>query len=435
MLAGTQMRRWVTSKICWRLHTCTMERSLSTLLRTLTTLRWLAVFGQAATIVVVVGLLGVALNAAAMWAGVGLLAAFNILAVWRIRRIDAPSHAEVLIHIGVDVAVLAWLIAWSGGVTNPFTSLFLLPIAFASLALSARWIYSVTAMCCVGYALSVVFGQSLPHMHGVTNGFDLHLWGMAANFVISALVLLIFFARMSDLLRRREQELSLLRERFTRNEGIVALATHAASVAHELNTPLATMTLMLDDLIEDDSSPAVRDDHETLRALIDVCRDRVRELAAPAEEGAGETESARVDIETVIARWQLVRPAIKLVRGGQIDSSTRVVAAVGHLLLALLNNAADAGEAVGMSQVDLKLEVHGQSLHGEIRDYGAGFGAAEPFLPSRMFVSNKPGGLGVGLALSHATVERLNGELSVQKTDGAGVRVCFELPLANGTGP
>ena len=412
-----------------------MERSLSTLLRTLTTLRWLAVIGQSVTIAVVVSLLGVALNATALWAGVALLAAFNVLAVWRIRRIEEPSHAEVLIHIGIDVAVLAWLIVWSGGVTNPFTSLFLLPIAFASLALPVRWIYAVAVMCCIGYALSVVFGQPLPHIHGMADGFDLHLWGMAANFLISAIVLLIFFSRMSDLLRRREHELSLLRERFTRNEGIVALATHAASVAHELNTPLATMTLMLDDLIEDDSSPVVREDHETLRALIDVCRDRVRELAAPAEVGAGESESARVEIGTIIARWQLVRPAIKLVRSGRIDSSTRVVAAVGHLLLALLNNAADAGEAAGMSQVDLKLEVHGHVLHGEIRDYGAGFGEAEPFLPSRMFASSKPGGLGVGLALSHATVERLNGELSVQKTDGPGVRVCFELPLANGKSP
>ena len=76
-----------------------------------------------------------------------------------------------------------------------------------------------------------------------------------------------------------------------------------------------------------------------------------------------------------------------------------------------------------------------RSLHGEIRDYGAGFGLAQPFLPSRMFASSKPDGLGVGLVLSHATVERLNGELSVQKTDGPGVRVCFELPLANGMRP
>ena len=406
-----------------------MERSTTTLLGTLTTLRWLAVIGQSATIAVVIEFLGLALNATALWSGVAVLAVFNLIAIWRIGHRDDPPHAEVLLHIGVDVAVLAWLIAWSGGVANPFTSLFLLPIAFASLALPVRWIHAVTAMCFAGYGLSVVFGHALPHWHGSASGFDLHLWGMAANFIVSALVLLIFFARMSELLRRREHELSMLRERFARNEGIVALATHAASVAHELNTPLATMTLMLDDLIEEGANPDLCDDHRTLRALIDVCRDRVRELAAPAEAGAAKSDASRIDIATIIERWQLVRPVISLARSGGADGSTPIDAAVGHLLQALLNNAADAGDAVGIPKVDLKLDIRDQVLHGEIRDYGAGFAEAEPFLPSRMFASSKPDGLGVGLALSHATVERLNGELSMQKTDGPGVRICFRLPL------
>ena len=60
-------------------------------------------------------------------------------------------------------------------------------------------------------------------------------------------VVLVFSTRMAADLRARERELARLRERFTRNEGIVALATHAA-MAHELNTPLATMTLLADEI-------------------------------------------------------------------------------------------------------------------------------------------------------------------------------------------
>ncbi len=410
-----------------------MERSTSTLLRTLTNLRWLAVFGQVVTILICIGPLGLALNTAALGAGVGLLAVFNIFAMWRVVRLEQSSYVEVLLHIGVDIAVLAWLIAWSGGVTNPFTTLFLLPIAFAALALPARWVVAVATMCGAGYALSAVFGHALPHVHGLLNGFDLHLWGMAVNFAGSAVVLLVFFARMSELLQRRDHELSLLRERFARNEGIVALATHAASVAHELNTPLATMTLMVDDLLEEESDPDLRSDHETIRALLDVCRDRVRELAAPASARAADASTERIDIERVIENWKLVRPTITLFRSGRIPSPTLVEPAVGHLLQALLNNAADASEAANVKQVDLGLDIRGQSLHGEIRDYGAGFEEAEPFLPARMFASSKPDGIGIGLALSHATVERLNGELSIKETDGAGVCVSFRLPLANGT--
>lgn len=405
-----------------------MERSPSTLLATLSALRWLAILGQSAAIVVATGPLGLAFDVRPLWLGVSALAAFNVYATLRLRASAEPSHAEAFTHIAVDIGALAWLLAWSGGAANPFTSLFLLPIVFAALALPVRWTWAVAALCAFGYLLAAVFGQPLPHRHGATDGFDLHLAGMAVNFLVSVAALLYFFTAMLAALRRRDHELSLLRERFTRNEGIVALATHAASVAHELNTPLGTMTLMLDDLLDDDDDPALADDHRTLRELVDVCRDRVRELAVPAGDGRG-ADATRVELDRVIARWQLVRPTIRLERQGSLDGTTRVDPAVGHLLLALLNNAADAGEAVGTPHVDLRLDRADGNLIGEVRDYGAGLGDAPVFLPVRGFGSSKPHGLGVGLALSHATIERLHGDLSVHAGEGRGLRVRFRLPL------
>jgi two-component system sensor histidine kinase RegB len=216
--------------------------------------------------------------------------------------------------------------------------------------------------------------------------------------------------------RQREKEFATLRERFTRNEGILALATHAASVAHELNTPLATLTLMAEDLRGEDA--------DAIRALLVQCRDRVRALAANAHESGG----GLVSVEDVIDRWQLVRPTVELERAG-ISGGERVDASVGHLLQALLNNAADASAQAGSNRVDLKLEISAGTLSGEIRDYGGGIAQTSPLLPGTLFRTSKPDGLGIGLALSHATVERLNGELSMQAPqDGQGVRVTFRLP-------
>jgi two-component system sensor histidine kinase RegB len=253
------------------------------------------------------------------------------------------------------------------------------------------------------------------------DAFNLHKSGMLVNFVVSASVLLVFVARLAALWRARERELAALRERFTRNEGIVALATHAASVAHELNTPLATMTLLVDDLETQDQ----REEYATLRELIGQCRDRVRALAAPADESASRT----TDLESVIDRWQLVRPAIELHRSGNLSGAELVDAGVGHLLQALLNNAADASEQAGSARVDLELDIHAGTLVGQIRDYGPGFSRTSPVLPGTLFRTDKPQGLGIGLALSHATVERLGGELSMlAPAAGPGVTVSFRLP-------
>ena len=363
-----------------------------------------------------------------LWCAIGLLALFNGYATWRTRQNREVQHREIFAHIVVDVSVLAWLIAWSGGIVNPFTSLFLLPIAFAALALPLSWVYATAAACSLGFAMSALFGKPLPHIHGVFKDmFDLHLWGMVVNFIMSVGVVLYFLSRLAMGLREREQELSSLRERFTRNEGITALATHAASVAHELNTPLGTLTLMLDELVDLEERADTRADLMGMRQLVDVCRDRVRELAVPALDGELVSGMNSMDLERAIDRWMLIRPMIHLVRTGVVGADVRVDPAISHLLQALLNNAADASQAAGVARVDLKLDIDEEEIVGEIRDYGAGFSEARSFLPSTLYTSDKPGGLGIGLALSHAMVERLGGELSMQSCEGPGVRIGFRL--------
>lgn len=376
-------------------------------MRLLSNLRWIAVAGQSLTVLVVTGPMHVPLAAPPLWAGIGALAAFNLFATWRARALRNASARECFLHLLVDIAVLAWLVAWSGGIENPFSSLFLLPIALSILALPTPWVWATTAAAATGYGASAWLGRELPHMHGAMgDAFSVHKLGMLVNFIVTAAVLLVFFARIVKAWRAREREVAELREQFARNEGIVALATHAASVAHELNTPLGTLMLMVDDLA-DEPAPPSREDVATMKSLLELCRDRVRELASSADTRGDDGRPRRVDLERIIDRWQLVRPTIELRRTGSIAGHQQVDAGVGHLLQALLNNAADASEAAHSAVVDLHLATDDGSLTGEIRDHGPGFGETEPLLPGTLFRTSKPGGLGIGLALSHATVERL----------------------------
>lgn len=403
----------------------------SGLLRTLAVLRWWAVAGQALTVLLVVHAWGLPLAAAPLWCGIAVLAAFSAWASRRAARSVAASPVEVLAHVAVDVAVLAWMIGWSGGAMNPFASLFLLPIAFVAVALPPRWVGATVALCGAGYALSAAFGVPLPHAHGLLgDSLDLHLWGMAVTFVLSAAVVVYFLTRLAAALRQRERELARLREQFARNEGIVALATHAASVAHELNTPLGSLTLMLEDQLADaPPGSAQRDDIVLMATLVNACRDRVRELAAPADP-ATDARPLADRLDTIVERWHLLRPAVQLNRSGIVaDDAVELDAGFGHLLQALLNNAADASALAASMQVDLHLESAASQLTGAVRDYGPGFETAEPLLPGTLFRTTKPDGLGVGLALSHATIERLGGELSMEAADGGGVVVRFRLPL------
>ena len=403
-----------------------MDSPDTSFLRTLCSLRWLATAGQATTILVATWLLGLELPQLPLWSGVCVLAVFNLYVQLRVRDSD-PAPLTAFCHILVDVVVLTWMVSWSGGITNPFGSLFLILIALAALALPRRWTHAVAAACVAGYAASAVFGRPLEG--GNFASLSLHLWGAAANFLLSSVVVLLFSTRLAAALRERENQLALLRERFVRNEGIVALATHAASVAHELNTPLATMTLLADDIAEQCAhEPELHEDLDTLRGLLVQCRERVLALAAPAE---GTRSRARIAIANVLEQWQLVRPTVQLQRNADAPLQLALDPSVGHLLQVLLNNAADAGEQTGQARVDLDLRVRNGQLLGEVRDYGPGFNASQAALPGVLFNSGKTGSMGVGLALSHATIERLQGELWMRPAEGHGARVGFRLPLAN----
>lgn len=401
------------------------HRASLSFIRLLANLRWLAVAGQALTVVIVTFALQVPLPEAPLWAGIGALAAFNVYATWRARAKDVTDRV-VFLHMLVDIVSLAWMVSWSGGIENPFSSLFLMPIALSILALPAPWIWATAAASMIGYGLSALLAWELPHAHGVFgDAFSIHKVGMLVTFAVSAAVVLIFFTRMAAAWRKSEREVARLREKFARNEGIIALATHAASVAHELNTPLGTLTLMVEDMANEATTDAQREDIATMKSLLVVCRDRVRELATPAEGVA----ASSADLERVIERWRLIRPAIDLRLGGSTAGLEKMDPSVGHLLLALLNNAADAGEQAGSNRVDLHIDVDGRNVHVSIRDYGVGFEHAQPVLPGTLFRTNKPDGMGIGLALSHATVERLGGTLSMQAAaDGPGVMVSFALP-------
>ena len=385
-------------------------------LRTLCSLRWLAIAGQAATILLASSLLRLDLPLEPLWTGVGVLIGFNLYAILRLRHSRDLSHVTAFAHLLVDMAVLAWMVGWSGGIGNPFGMMFLILTALAALALPRNWALAAAVAGISGYVLAALFGRPL---QGGIDAHTLLLWGLGANFLISVVVVLVFSTRMAADLRARERELARLRERFTRNEGIVALATHAAAMAHELNTPLATMTLLADEISAEVKDPDLRADVATLSQLLALCRERIRNLAVPTA----------VDLVRVVGQWRLIRPTIDLQRSGSLPSSLRVDPAIAHLLQALLNNAADAGEAAGAPRVDLHLEYGYGALRGEVRDYGRGFDPDRTLLPATsLFNSGKPGGLGVGLALSHATVEQLGGEMTMTAAeDGApaSVSICL----------
>jgi len=165
-----------------------MDASRLKFLRLLSTLRSVALPGQALAITVALYGLGLPLHATPLWLGVLLLALFQLWVFWRLQRPQSLHPRELALHLGTDLAALTWLLFWSGGSANPFVSLYLVPIALAAVGLPGAWVWAVGAASGLAYVLMALFAPPFPHVHGdVSLGFDRHLWGMAINFGLSAL--------------------------------------------------------------------------------------------------------------------------------------------------------------------------------------------------------------------------------------------------------
>ena len=404
------------------------------LTRTLAWLRLCAIGGQSAAVLVCAWWLQLRIPVLPLLLGIGLLGVFSVFAAWRLGQPWPVREGETIGHIAIDTLVLGYLLYFTGGASNPFITLLLVPIALSAAALSVRAILAVSALAGVAYLLLLYRYVPLPSPAAAADGLSLYVAGMGVNFLISALLLGFFINRLAHALRLQQQEVQRVRERALRDEGILAIATQAAGAAHELNTPLSTMRTLLPELRREHAADApLAEDLALLEGQVDRCRSILREMVAFGKaQLSQEPERLSVDqfIHGCLERFQLLRPEAEL--SLELDETIagtvlRTPPGLRHALLNLLNNAADASLSHDSSQVALCVSRDGVWLQLCVRDHGPGFTATSA--PALLGHSQKQTGLGIGLALAEATAERLNGELVARNIDH-GAEVCLRLPLA-----
>ena len=355
-----------------------------------------------------------------------LMGLFVVATAWRLRQDIPATQMEFLAHLLADLSMFAMLLFFSGGATNPFVSLMLVPIVIAAISLRPRWVWLLAAVAGGFYTLLLFFYQPLAISDPVA-AHGMHLGGMWFNFLVSAGLIAFFVTRMHAGLRARDQELSALREKQLRDERIVALGTQAALAAHELATPLATIQTTAHELASEFANdPDIGNDCRLLERQAQACKRILTQLAARAQDSTPAAQPLDAWLAALIERWQVLRPDAQLL--GAPPSIGRIFSPPDGLeqaILNVLNNAADASPGA----VEFSAETDGGVLVIEIADRGPGFSPEHKAQAGRVQFSNKPGrGWGMGLALTHATLERLGGALILAERDGGGTRVRITLP-------
>ena len=214
-------------------------------------LRWGAVVGQFATLVVASGVLGLRLPLPAMFALLGLEVAVNLVLQRALRRKPEVRQDTVAGAMLFDAAVITGLLALSGGPHNPFTTMYLVGVALAALILTSRWAWTMLAVNVGLYGLLFVMqGVPVPALGPVDQAAldRFHLLGTAVAFAVSGGFIVYIAQRLQRELRQAEVALAAERSLSSRRDKVASLATLAAGAAHELSTPLSTIAVVAKEL-------------------------------------------------------------------------------------------------------------------------------------------------------------------------------------------
>ena len=369
-----------------------------------------------------------------------LIVALNIAAWLRYRRGNRIPDGEIFSHMLLDVAGLTAVFYFTGGASNPFVWFYLLPLMIAATILPRTHTWIMAAVTVIAYTSLFLIDapvESEHAHHDHASGFQMHVFGMWLGFVMSAGFVAVIIVGMAHTLRQRDRRLAEAREQALRNERLVALGTLAAGAAHELGTPLGTMAILTAELENEYDDPAHTDLHGKLgilRSQVERCKSALSVISAEAgadRAEAGQRMSVGDYLQEVIGEWQSRRPEASL------DYHTGAQAPGAHILsertltqslINILNNAADASP----DDVWLRSGCSGTELLLEIGDRGTGIDTAIQGQLGKTPVSTKNGGLGVGLYLAHATLQRLGGTVTVHNRDGGGTLTRITLPLLTG---
>lgn len=399
-------------------------------IRTLTTLRWLAVAGQISAILVVHFVLGFPVELGLCLGAIAASAWLNIFAALRFSPQRFLSDGEATAYIAFDIVQLCVLLFLTGGLQNPFALLILAPVTIAASVLPIRQTILIAALAIAGVGVLGIVHLPLPWRAGETLIFPPLI--NAGSWIALSFAVAFFAAYAYRIAQESAQMRSALAASqlvLAREERLAALGGLAAAAAHELGTPLATIQLTAKEMAIDLKGQGLLE--EDARLLVEQAQ-RCREILGRLSKGGAEADAMLGRISLDLLLKEAASPFLDARTGPAVIFEMKGIAGEDPPVLSRrpeiiygLRNIIENAVAYGRSKVLVSADWSAADIEIEVHDDGRGFAPdilgrlGEPYLGARgrsrgsasRGGSERSGGLGLGFFIAKTLLERTGADI------------------------
>ena len=404
--------------------------------RTLVILRWIAIVGQYITISIVYFYLKFELPFfhCSIVILIGALTNFYLQFKFNKNQLNNFTSTFFLFYDIIQLSILLYL---TGGVTNPFTILLIVPAIVSSTFLTLRSTINLSFITIIILIVLTINHLPLPHSGELHFHVpDIYLYAVPVAIIIGLVFLTYFGVRFGIESRKRAEALNKLELILAKEHELESIGLQAAAAAHSLGTPLSTITVVARELEKEiGNNPQYSKDIDLLLSQTKRCSDILRNLSK--DQLKEDSFLSNVKIEELLN--EIVRSYTEisekklslLVENNKLNPQIERTLEITYGLRNFIGNAVKYSN----SSVDITLESNNKITEVKVCDDGPGFSEdifnvlGEPYIRSKNKIISSKSGLGLGTFIGKTLLERMKANVNFDKcpkTNGAMVIIKWQ---------
>ena len=390
--------------------------------RTLVILRWIAIIGQYLTISIVYFVLKFELPFfyCSTIIFIGILTNFYLQFKFKKNQLNNFTSTFFLFYDLIQLSLLLYL---TGGVTNPFTILLIVPAIVSSTFLTLRSTINLSFITIIILILLTINHLPLPHSGELHFHVpDIYLYAVPIAIIIGLTFLTYFGVRFGIESRKRTEALNKLELILAKEHELESIGLQAAAAAHSLGTPLSTITVIARELEKEiGNNPKYSKDIDLLLSETKRCSDILKDLSKDQlEEDSFLSDIKIEELLSAIVRsfTEISEKKISLVvEQNKLNPQIERTLEITYGLRNFIGNAVKYSN----SSVDVILESSNKITEVKVCDDGPGFSEdilnvlGEPYIRSKNKIISSKSGLGLGTFIGKTLLERMKANVSFDK--------------------